>query len=275
MGFDAKQFNKRMAGDMRKDESGQSGYDPLGLFSKGGIFGGPQDHPADAAQADFLKRMMGREGELYPILKDLLSKSTGNAQEAYDASVGEANKLYPDTMKGVADFQMAPETLDALNKIKTERFGNIDADVNSLIKSKIAGYAGAGVTSADTAAGTNRNADLAMQPVKSQAEIDYQNSLLTMPGDVAMKKYGLATAQGGLKSAALKDKYQSVLNPYLDMWRTAGGIGSGAPATQPNNSANAIGQIASMIGSFTNQPKKTGTDYGYDPNNYVMQNRGN
>jgi hypothetical protein len=254
--------------------SNGSWADPLGLFSAGGILGGPQDHPADAAQADFLKRMMGRENTLYPILKDLLSKSTGNADAAYQAQTGEANKMYPDTMAGVADFKMAPETLDALNRIKSERFGNTSEDVNQLIKSKISGYAGRGVTSGDTATGINRNVDTAMQPINNQTNIDYQNSLLTMPGDVAMKKYGLATAQGGLQAAGLKDKYQSVLNPYLDMWKTASGVGASNPATQTNNSAAALGAIANMVGSFSNSPAAA-KDYGIPADNYVMQNRGN
>jgi hypothetical protein len=220
------------------------------IFGPGGFLGGaPGDTDAQKAQAALLARMMGREGELNPELMKLLGDSTGNADAAYTAQMDGANSVYPGVQSDVSTLNMPPAALDALNKIRQERLSSIDSQTTKMIGSGVADYARRGMSSSSTAEGLGDKVGAAIAPTISQAEGDFYNARTTMPGEIAMKKYGLATAQGGLNSAALKDKYSSVLNPYLDMWKTSAGIGAQTPSTtkDPGQGGANLGTIASLF----------------------------
>jgi len=221
------------------------------IFGPGGMFGRPIEHPSLQAQADFIRRMIEREGGLYGNIQDLLQGSEGNADLAFDAATGEANRLYPGTMTALSENTMDPATLAALDSIKQDRMGGIDESVNDLVTSKINAYRDRGVTSGTTAAGAGRLASEAADPLRYQADTDYQQARLSMPSEMAMQKYNLGAAQGNYNAEALRRKNQALLNTYLDMWKTTAGLGSTAPpAPTDTDMSEALGQIGKVVGSF-------------------------
>lgn len=242
--------------------SGEAWYDVLldplnlGIYDEGGIFGDETQSPSEQAQADFLRRMIGREGELYPLLQQMLSQSGSAADRAYAAKTGEANRLYPGVQDALTTGNLNPETLSALLAIKQDRLGSIDGSVDSLIKSKIADFGQRGMMSDSTVAGAGREADRAMAPLVNQAEGDYQKSLMTMPGDLSSKQYALGVSHGDIQANAESQKYKNSLNTYLNMWKNAAGLGATAPAqnSQADNTA-ALGALASVAGSFAPKAK--------------------
>jgi hypothetical protein len=220
------------------------------IFGPGGFLGGaPGDTDAQKAQAELLARMMGREGELYPELMKLLGESTGNADEAYKATMAGADSVYPGVQSDISTLNMPPAALDALNKIRQERIASIDDQATEMIGSGVADYARRGMSSSSTAEGLGKRVGAAIAPTVNAANADFYNSRTSMPSDIAMKKYGLATTQGGLNAQALRDKYSSVLNPYLNMWGTSAGIGAKPPDTNkdPGQGGQNLGTIASLF----------------------------
>lgn len=205
--------------------------DPGGFFEEGGILGPQKDPAAVQAQAEFLRRMMGREGELYPELKaqlqnagllndqalqavlsgagpeydqamQSLSQAASLAPEAFQAATGDINREYRSSSgeidaasRRAQNFEMAPEALAALDNIRETRLKNIDSDVTNLVGSRVADLAKRGMLSSSTAEGSMGEVGKAIAPAINQTEEDYWSSRLAIPG----QQYQTAADAAGRK----------------------------------------------------------------------------
>lgn len=220
------------------------------IFGPGGFLGGaPGDTEAQKMQGELLRRMMGREGELYTPLMEILGSSTANADEAYKLATEGVDQIYPEVQDQITNLSLPPAVLDNLERIRASRLGDVNENADRMISSGMAGLAKNGMQSSTTAAGLGRRVSSALAPEISSIEGDFSKARTSMPMDIAKNKFSLATGNADLMSSATRDKYKQLLNPYLDMWGSSASIGATAPSVNndPGQGGKNIGNIISLF----------------------------
>ena len=228
---------------------------PLGLslFQPGGYFGPEATKPVDSAKADLILRMLGRESELYPQIQEMLAGlPKGADDEAYGYDTGEISRLYPDIQKQITNYELDPNAQGFLTRLKDERINSMMGDVDKLISSKVAGLAGKGMMSSSTAEGAMGEVGRAVAPAISQANQDYWNARLTLPGQNAAQRYGMATTYGSTMGDAARQRRQSLYQPLStlsNIWGTTAGAGN-SPTPAVGDSAKGQERLVNTVGSL-------------------------
>jgi hypothetical protein len=194
----------------------------------GNLFGSPSTDSTssvDAETAQWIRDNRLKSNDLYGNIMKQIGGIQPAADTAYEQKTGELSKLYPELMDQITNGTL-PESMKAnLSNLRNERVSSVSNDINNLIGSRMADYAGRGVTSSSTAEGVGGEAGKAMAPVVSQANQDYYQSLINMPTQMAQNRYNMASGYGTEMSNATMQKVMAALNPLFSMYGSTTGQG--------------------------------------------------
>ena len=87
----------------------------------------------------------------------------------------------------------------------------------------------------------------AIAPQIGKANEDYWNARLTLPGQNAAQRYGMATTYGSTMGNASRQRQRSMYEPLSEIWRTTAAGGTGTPKKPDDPSGD---RIASTVGSL-------------------------
>ncbi len=221
----------------------------LGLFQPGGYFGGPTEEETALynAQAQQVMRMLGRENELYAPLQDVLKRLPADADEAFGYDTGEIRRLYPDIQRQITNYELDPNAQGFLGRLKDERISGMMSDVDKLIGSKVSDLAKRGVISSTTAEGAMGDVGKAVMPAVSKANEDYWTAKLTLPGQNAAQRYGMASTFGSSMGDAARKRMSSLYSPLADVWGVTAGAGQITPKKPEDKSGERMAGIAELF----------------------------
>jgi hypothetical protein len=197
----------------------------------GSIFGSPSTSSSGTSAVDPFsikntRLNQRRADELYKQLMEQISGIKPAAETAYNQQTGELSKIYPEVMDMITTGTLPEATRANLENLRNERVNSVSKDIENLIGSRMADYAGRGVTSSSTAEGVGAEAGKALAPVVSEANQDYYKSLIEMPGTLAANRYNLASNYGTTMGNATMQKVMATLQPLFNMYGTTSGLGS-------------------------------------------------
>lgn len=193
------------------------GSDKSSQDSRGGV---------DAATAAFLEQLRGNAGTTWAQIAPILSSLQGEAGKAFDATMAGSNFLLPQN------------AMDFLGNMKNESINSLRTDIDSLLGQHIADLSKRGMLSSSTAEGSFGEIGRQIAPQIAGINNNYWAQRLGMPLTLADRNAG-----------AIQNKTMFQLQPLLDVWSRASGMGATPTGTwgSTEGTSPSTGIIQSML----------------------------
>jgi len=201
-------------------------------------------------QGQLIQQLVQREGQQWPSLATRLGMLEPSANETYNAIMSNLDSVYPDVLSNIDTFSLPQNALDSLAALRDEKINAIQGESSDAVNSVAAALARNGMASSTTA---SRSLGDTIKPFLSALESankDYFNSRLTLPGQLAADKYNAASKYGTSMASANNTLTNSLLNPYLDVWKSTAIAAQKAVPLQDTKNPGDFNSMMSIAGSI-------------------------